>query len=630
MVITFNCQYCDRFLKVEDKHRGQKVKCPECDLSLTVPDQSLDKQYLIAKEGGTIGPIKFIEIADMVSKGNLRGSEMVAVFGTEQFKPVKEYQEFSELAKIAFKKATKKTTSKTIKTLIKLAVVVVLIIGFIMVKQWWDDREVSIKQDDIYSYLRRTNRKALAQAIKSYEIMAKDFPDHKRTIETKKEIDNTEKKINELEIEKYKKIKISIDKMEKKALQEAQKNKFGPAYREVRKIKDKSQGCKSIGILKSGPWRDDCNDTLRRHLKLRAELDKKRDIYVKAQLKIIDELVVAEDFKAAKDILHKLNKMDLGPQLTRTVTNKATDIFRKTKGLNVTKEKKPEETKTIKQLSTAVSKDLQSGDTDKIRKAFETITVTKKKLNADEKKIFIEVAEKSLKNKKLYFPAVDAILVVGDPKGKLFREIFENYQRMVTETKNKKEIAPCSRSPHYFAGDLVAYTGKHGGMDKGIFLASLFADPKLASGILKQLKGHIDIKDLPNLRKAIEKIIINSENTGLIKEAIRALGSLKSSESLDMLVKIIDYSTCPKCTFGGEKSGHTHNYANLFCARCRNSENYSRKGSIFNVTLQAVREIGSSKPLQTLRKLKEKENAVRHKGTADLIGNIIEDITKSR
>jgi len=630
MEISFNCQYCDAFISVSDGHAGKNIQCPECGLNVAVPEESGERQYVIAKPEGKIGPIKFIDMADMVNKGNLKGGDKVAIFGADQFKPVKQYEEFSGLVKIALKKGTKKSTIALTKTFIKLGAVLGLIICFFWAKTWWDDRKVAKVQAKIYKHLDKKNRRALSDAVKEYEIMKKEFSDSKRTEQTKKRIEITRKTIVKKELEEYEKIMKTVDRLEAEALKHAKQNRFSQAYRFAAKVRGEAQKCRSIRILRKAQYRDEYNDIRSRYRRLGEKIDAIRKAYVDERLEHVNALIASGDFDTAKDILFGLSKMDLPSHLARIVTKKMTEVSRKSRGDKVVqKVKKKKKPKDI-QRSGDVIDDLKSRNAARRKKAFEIIATTGKKPEGDANEIFFAAAEEAFESKDLYFPALDAVLVVGDSGGRMFRKIFENYHKHTGGGKNRRGMGLIPRDAEVFAKDLAQYICKHGGMDKGVFLAGLMEDSNLAPGILATLPGNVEIKDMPNLRRGIEKIVIYSKNGPLVKTAIIALGKLKSRESLDMLVKIVDHTTCSKCSFGGKTSGHMYNYTNLFCARCREPRGYFGKGSIFYVTLQAIQSIGSQKPLQTLRKLKDREDAAGHKGTADLIGGIIEDITTSK
>ena len=69
MAIQFNCTYCDKLLKVDEKYIGRKVKCPGCQYSITVPDKSVEKQYLIRKGENTRSIAGLLDISVRTVEG---------------------------------------------------------------------------------------------------------------------------------------------------------------------------------------------------------------------------------------------------------------------------------------------------------------------------------------------------------------------------------------------------------------------------------------------------------------------------------------------------------------------------------------------------------------------------------
>lgn len=624
MAISFNCQYCDTRISVDEKYRGKKLKCPECSLSIRVPEEDDIAQYVVAKPDGVIGPIKFIEVADMVSKGTLAGNERIAVFGTEQFKPVRQFKEFAELARIAETKAAKKRTGSMIMMLLKLGAVAGLIAAFFITKHWWDDRIVARVQDEVYQYLNRKSRTAYSRAVKEYEKMAKEFPDHERTAETKSMVDKVKKEIIELELKKYETLKQKIDDDENEALEKARQHRFAEAYKLVRRVRGNGHKCNKILVLRTPEYKNQLDDVKERYISLGKKIDALRSEYVASQLTEVDRLVVSGQFKQAKKIIFLLSKMELSPHLVRDISHKRSEIIRKSRGQVTDTDKTAPKGD---QVSIDTMKYLQSGDPKKIKQAFGTIATSGRKPEPKQRKKLFSVASSSFKNPDLFFPALDAVLASGDPEGSMFRRIFDAFQKILPKINNKNTAEP-ARDRSDFSEDVLQYTAKHGGMDKGIFIAGLLKSRHLSPALLQVIHKHVKIGDLPNIRKAIEHIVINSKDTDLVKQAIAALGNLKSRESLDMLIMIVDYTTCAKCSFGGSRSGHTYNNTKLFCARCREPRLYANKNSLFHAALQAIGNIGSPRPLETLRTLQNKEKAAGHKGSAELIGNIIEIISE--
>ncbi|MFH1707365.1 MAG: hypothetical protein ABIF71_05550 [Planctomycetota bacterium] len=629
MSIEFNCGACGKDLKVDDKHAGRKLKCPACKQGITVPSVSVEKKYLIKTADGSIGPIGFLDVADMVNKGTLKALDMVCIFGTERWKAVRDWPEFMALARLASQKMVVVKAKSALGLALKLAAIVAVISGFFIGMHWYTDSRVAARENRVIEILAGGNRAAIGEAQAEYELIKAEYPENPRVARIAEVIRQAEEDQKKREMADFARKRKEIEAVMEGINALVAGHDFQGALQRVREIRKAARACENLSITDNPGMAKELADFLAMPDTITADITVKWREFVLGELRKVDELTIIQEFKDAKVVLRSLDKVSSGLEsdLTDMIAKKGADLTRLSRGESVS----GDETTAgsgggAENLSANLAQDLDSEVSATRLKGLNTVVLAAQRLTKADRDAFLQKAPRLLDDKVLFYPTLDAIMAVGDD-GKLFGKIFEGFSRFVLYGKTEGMEKPC-RAAKEFVPAVVNYGIKYGGLDKEDFLGGLAAIPEYAVVALEVMGGALKAADVPNLRNRIEKVIMESADDKTVTAAIRALGRMKSDESLEMLLFIIDYTTCTKCSIGTGDSGHKYMYQNLFCAKCRQGKEYTRDGSIFVTALEAVRAIGSGQALAALKKLAEREKTSGNTVMSDQIGAIVESLKK--
>lgn len=625
MPIQFNCQYCDKFLKVKDEYIGRKIKCPGCSYKIDVPSVSSKKQYLIKSGEDTIGPIKFIEVAELVSKGNFKGSDLISVLGTDKFRQIRELSEFQELTKMASQKAVIVSSKKVMGLMLKVGIIVAAIIFFFGGKAWWTNHKIEAREIEIQEILNNDNLKLIPEAREKFKILENEYPGNKRVEEIKDMIDEVEKAMIEHEMKNFSAAIEEIQALMDEAKGHISEDRFLKAVKTVKKTRKKIRNARKISVVKKKSQELRLKELEGELTLLVEDMRLKRKEYVLDKLDEANTYQLTGDLKEARKILKELESVsEFDKGLSYKVKKKLKEANKLSK---MRPGARPKTDLSRKDLSTDVIEGIQSDDDKKRLKALKVLILTRRKLSNEDTENVKSTLLGYLERKKMLFPAIDAILYLED-KGESFEKMFSAFLDMVIYGGGTKDFERPVRKDEVFIPKLVAYIDQYGEFDKGEFFGGLLIDDKFAKYALREFSKYVTAEDVPNVKNRIEKIVLESKDDNLVAAAIEALGKLKSEESLDLLKKIIDYSGCQRCRYGKGKSGSKYMFQDLFCARCRGGIGFRKRGSLFLTTLGAIKDIGNRRVVKLLKKLKEKAEIDGHRDLIKEIGSIIEDIEK--
>ncbi len=613
MVIQFNCTYCDKFLKVKDEAAGRKVKCPGCKMSIEVPLESDEKKYIIKKGDGQIGPIKFIDVADMVTKGDLRGTDMVAVFGSEAFKPVKEYSEFTNLSKMASQKSMVKTAKSGVGLMIKIGLIAVAISLFFIGKEMWTIRRINSYKDRIEGVTKLVKRGNLKSAQEILVQLKQEIPDHRKVREIEQYLKDFEERILAAEKKNYEKVGKEIDDLEKQIREAVAAGNYEAARNLLTTMKGKVDTIGRIPFMKEESKRGEIKQLNDRHESLRAYVAGEYETYLTSMLDEIQKQIDLGEALKAKDLYNKVMRM----KYRSSKVNYRLETIRNS--LRNAPAKKPAGD------SKQILAGLKSPEPEQQLEAMKTVILKEEKFDADSLNIFSSKLDTFLSSKTMFYPALDVMLFNGSGADQ-YQDILKKYKQVIAEAPVRSGATPPLRKIPVFTTALVDYAITNGGIDKEDFLIAFLSEPMFVKELLESASKRLDASRAPNLKNAIERIVIEHKDIDTVRAAIKALGNMKSTKSAQLLVQIINYTACSKCRLGNGTSGTSYLFEPLFCAKCREGDAYTQGGSLFRTALEALGKIKNRDTVADLQKILAAEEKSGHSDLVKVIRKTISEI----